>query len=97
MAGSADDFLDALAERIALRVAALIPQPQAQAPAAPPAEYLTTKQAAKLLNVGASTLELWRAQRKGPAFIKMPGAGGAIRYSRADLDAWLAKHARKPK
>ena len=95
MPSNAEDFLDDLVERIALRVVALMPQPQAAPQHAAPAEYLTTAVTAKLLGMGASTLELWRARGTGPAWHKVGAT--AIRYSRADLDAWLAKNPRKPK
>src|SRR5262249_45556357 len=81
------------AERIAQRVAALLaertPPPPAPPPQRPQPEYLNTKAAASLLGLGRSTLEGWRAQGKGPKFLKLPGPGGAVRYSRADLDEWL--------
>jgi predicted DNA-binding transcriptional regulator AlpA len=95
---STEDFWEDLIERIAARVAERLPQPP-PAPVPPSqAEYLTTKQAAKALALGASTLELWRSKKgKGPEYVKLPGAGGAVRYSVAALDAWLAAHARKPK
>ena len=66
------------------------PQPAAQQQAQP-AQYLTTKAAAAMLGLGVSTLELWRAKGKGPAFVKLPGAGGAVRYARQELDAWIAR------
>jgi len=96
MPGSADleDLIDRIATRIAERVAERIPPPSPAAVPAPHPDYLTTKQAAKVLALGTSTLEGWRARSEGPAWVKI---GTAIRYSRADLDAWLAKHARKPK
>jgi excisionase family DNA binding protein len=97
MAGSAEDFLEDLIERIAARVIERMPQPQARAPATPPAEYLKTSECAKLLGVGSSTLELWRAKGTGPAYAKLTDAGGSVRYSRAAIDDYLAKRARKTK
>lgn len=35
----------------------------------------------------ARTLEQWRHRGEGPAYVKV---GRAVRYSRRDLDAWLA-------
>lgn len=84
--------LDELAERIAAKLAEHMPQAQPPAPPAAPTEYLTTKGAAKLLSCGTSTLEPWRSKGKGPNFVRI---GSAIRYPRADLDAWIADHARK--
>jgi excisionase family DNA binding protein len=89
-----DNLLDELADLIAARVAERLPKPQPAQQAAQPAEYLTTKQAAKLLACGTSTLELWRSKGKGPAYVKV---GSAIRYSRAELETWIAAHARKPR
>jgi excisionase family DNA binding protein len=93
----AEDLLDSFADAIARRVIAHLDE-RAPSPAPPPSppqpEYLTTRGAAKVLALGTSTLEGWRSRGDGPAFVKI---GTAIRYSRADLDAWLAKHARKGK
>jgi len=98
MQSGVENFLEDLIERIAARVIERMPRPQPAAPqAAQPAQYLTTKQAAATIGIGASTLELWRAKGKGPGFVKLPGAGGAVRYARSELDAWLAAHARKRK
>jgi excisionase family DNA binding protein len=95
MQGSADDFIEKLVELIATRVGARMPQPGVPPPQSRQPEYLTTKQAAALLGLGRSTLEAWRTkQGKGPKHLKLPGPGGAVRYSRADLDAWLARHSR---
>lgn len=38
------------------------------------------------VGVTMKTLQKWRWQRTGPAFVKM---GRLIRYRRADVDAWL--------
>jgi excisionase family DNA binding protein len=89
-----DDLLDAIADAIAARVIARLdarPQPAPPAPP-PPAEYVTTRQAAKILALSTGTLEGWRARGAGPKWIRL---GTAIRYSRAELDAWLAAHAQK--
>jgi excisionase family DNA binding protein len=92
MASSAEDFLEDLIERIAARVVARMPQPLPQPVQAAPAEYLTTKDAAKMLGVGCSTLEVWRANGKGPPAVKISDSpGGAVRYSRADLDSYIAE------
>ena len=91
---AADDLLDSIAEAIAARVIARLdarPQPAPAAPP-PPAEYVTARGAAKILALSTGTLEGWRARGKGPAWVRL---GTAIRYSRADLDTWLAAHAQK--
>jgi hypothetical protein len=48
---------------------------------------LNERQAADLLNMKVPTLRRWRWAGKGPAFLKI---GGAVRYDRADLEAFLA-------
>lgn len=58
-------------------------------PEAPPSvvpELLTTKQAAELLSVGERTL--WRHSRHGIA-PKPVRVGGAVRYRRSELMAWV--------
>ena len=47
---------------------------------------LTEVQAADALNLSVRTLQAWRPQGVGPAFVK---AGRAIRYRRRDLHAWI--------
>lgn len=49
-------------------------------------QYLTEAQAAEYLGQKPNTLRNWRAQKRGPAYIK--GAKSVL-YARADLDAWL--------
>jgi excisionase family DNA binding protein len=94
----ADDLLEDFANRVARRILAGLAErtPQPPLAAAPPtrSEYLTTKQAAALLGLGRSTLENWRAVGKGPRFTKLPGPAGPVRYSREDLEEWLARHSR---
>lgn len=46
---------------------------------------------AKLLGVTRQTLYNWRREGSGPPWIAV---GRAIRYSRADLEAWLAAQTR---
>lgn len=47
---------------------------------------LTEVQAADLLFLSVRTLQSWRCQNIGPAYVR---AGRAIRYQRADLLAWI--------
>jgi hypothetical protein len=58
--------------------------------AAPVAEYLNTNQAATYLNLSPEYLEIARhkADGSGPDYTKLPRA---VRYRRADLDAWMTK------
>ena len=54
---------------------------------------LTARDVAELLGVSAETVLRW-TRRGDLGAIKLPG--GAIRYSEADLDQWLAGHATLP-
>jgi excisionase family DNA binding protein len=48
---------------------------------------LTTQEAADYVRLGKPTLERFRVTGDGPTYLKL---GGAVRYRRCDLDAWLA-------
>lgn len=58
---------------------------------APVSRLNTEKEEAARLNLSARTLQQWRVQGVGPAFIKL---GRAVRYDPAVVDAWLATRAR---
>lgn len=47
---------------------------------------LTTVEAADYVRLKKPTLERFRLTGEGPKFLKL---GGAVRYRRPDLDAWL--------
>ena len=49
-------------------------------------DILTTLEAAQYVRLGKPTLERARVTGEGPRYAKL---GGAVRYRRADLDAWL--------
>jgi predicted DNA-binding transcriptional regulator AlpA len=49
---------------------------------------LTQKDAASLLSLSTRTLERLRCVGGGPRFVKM--GKGSVRYSIADLEAWVA-------
>ena len=50
------------------------------------------REAAAYLRLSTGTLENMRAQRRGPVFIRLgDGKRAAIRYRRADLEAWLRR------
>lgn len=51
------------------------------------ADYLTTKDLARELNMSEVALAQMRQRAKGPTFIRL---GRTIRYRRADIEAWLA-------
>jgi excisionase family DNA binding protein len=54
-------------------------------------KLLTQQQLADELEVSLRTLERWRQQGSGPAFIRV---GRSPRYRRADIDAWLDQQRR---
>jgi excisionase family DNA binding protein len=49
-------------------------------------DLLTVEQAAEYLTLNVNTLNAWRSQGKGPAYIHV---GRSVRYSREDLDKYL--------
>lgn len=49
-------------------------------------EVLNTPEAARYVRLSKPTLERFRISGDGPAFLKL---GGAVRYRKTDLDAWL--------
>ncbi len=49
---------------------------------------LNEAQAANYLNVSVRTLQQWRVSGRGPLFTKL---SRAVRYRRADLDAYVAR------
>ena len=53
-------------------------------------QLLTTRQVAETLNVSAHSVLRWARRGDLPAF-KLPG--GAIRYRRDELEAWLESRA----
>jgi excisionase family DNA binding protein len=57
-------------------------------------ETMSTEEAAEFLGVRKSTLETWRAKRRGPKYCK-PG-GKRVTYRVADLRAYLAACAVDP-
>ena len=51
-------------------------------------EFLNTREAASLLSLKKNTLEIWRVQGRGPAFVRL---GRAIRYRIGDLENFVQK------
>jgi excisionase family DNA binding protein len=49
-------------------------------------EFLTVAEVAERLRIPVATLRDWRVDGKGPAAFKFEGQ---VRYSAADLDAWI--------
>lgn len=54
-----------------------------------PKGMMSDLQAAEYLGVSKNTLRHWRCEKRGPAYVKN---GRAARYSRKDLDAWMAQN-----
>lgn len=55
-------------------------------------KLLTTKELAKYLDIGESTLLQYRFDGTGPAYIKL---GHLVRYRISDVEAWLASRTEK--
>lgn len=58
-------------------------------------KFLDTKEASKIIGIGAGTLRAWRSQGKGPRFYKCEGQKGAVRYDTMDLLEWVNKNFQK--
>jgi hypothetical protein len=59
-------------------------------------DLMTNEEAARLLGLKPNTLEIWRINGKGPAYLKLGDARQApIRYQRSVLLAWAATRVRK--
>lgn len=56
---------------------------------------LNTEQAARYLGLKPNYLEKLRLIGGGPAFIKITGGAGMVRYTREDLDGWVAASRRR--
>lgn len=50
-------------------------------------EIMNVEEAAKYVRLGVGTLNRFRVTGGGPRYAKL---GGAVRYRREDLDAWIA-------
>lgn len=55
-------------------------------------DLLSSKMAAQRMGISPGTLENWRCQGRGPAYIKLPGKTGGVRYDPADIEAWKDAH-----
>ena len=49
-------------------------------------DVMNTVEAAKYVRLGKPTLERFRLTGDGPIYVKL---GKAVRYRKADLDAWM--------
>lgn len=50
---------------------------------------MNTEQAAAKLGFAPATLERWRSQGVGPAFVRV---NRAVKYRQVDLDRWVEGH-----
>lgn len=56
------------------------------------ADLLLPAAAATYLGLTVSTLAHWRTQRQGPSYVKY---GGRVKYTKADLDAFISASVKK--
>jgi hypothetical protein len=57
-------------------------------------DLLSNKEAARLLGIRPNTLEIWRVQGKGPAFLKLGDQPqSTVRYLRSTVIAWASQRA----
>jgi excisionase family DNA binding protein len=57
-------------------------------------QWMTSKEVAAFLGVTAPTVRSWKHRGKGPPCYEV---GGAVRYNRADVVAWLEAQRHEPK
>jgi len=48
--------------------------------------YINNDQTAKTIRISPRTLEKWRVQGRGPAYLKL---GARVVYARRDIEQWL--------
>jgi predicted DNA-binding transcriptional regulator AlpA len=58
-----------------------------------PDQLIDAMEAARQLRLKVQTLASWRAEGRGPRFVKI---GRACFYIRADLERWIAAQIREP-
>lgn len=61
----------------------------ASVPAMPPNIVISENEAARRLGVSPRTLQRWRDEGDGPAFVRL--GARRVGYRPADLDAWVAE------
>jgi predicted DNA-binding transcriptional regulator AlpA len=54
--------------------------------------FITATKLAERLCLTTQTLANWRVSGRGPRYVKW---GARVRYSLADVNAWLAEHAKQ--
>jgi predicted DNA-binding transcriptional regulator AlpA len=56
-------------------------------------EALSSAQAAAMLGIKRTTLEIWRYRGKGPRFVKFGKAKqSGVVYRRSDVEAWMTEN-----
>lgn len=59
--------------------------------------FLTAEEVAKILRSSVRTLENWRLDGKGPAYIRLSDVGRArVLYNLRDLEVWIKSRIGKP-
>jgi hypothetical protein len=58
-----------------------------------PEALIDSAETAKLLRLQPQTLATWRAEKRGPRYVKI---GRACFYMRADIERWIAQQLRGP-
>jgi len=56
-----------------------------------PGKHLTTADLAERLGVSPRTVDDWRVDKKGPAYIRIGRGDDTVRYRLADVEAWEAE------
>ena len=56
-----------------------------------PQAYFTPRQTARYIGVTVRTLTEWRRVGGGPAFVRLGLRTGRVRYSKRELDNWMAQ------
>lgn len=52
-------------------------------------DLATRRQVAEYTQTSIPTLARWASEGKGPKMVHLAGAGGAVRYRRDDVLAWI--------
>ena len=67
----------------------------------PPSALLTTREAARRLQLSPGTLQNWRNKGHGPAYVRLKGKSdrgrGAIRYTEVDLECFISQSRTTPR
>ena len=59
-------------------------------------KLLIPAQAAALLGTSVRSLARWRSRGEGPAWIRLPGTNGCVRYEESAIVAWIVKQREQP-